>query len=74
MRKNKVLYEKEDDVLNIWLSKKPIFHAVETDGVIVHFTKDNDPVYIEILDASRFLKETAKSLPKKIQTQIFSSI
>ena len=72
MTKNKVVYEKEDDVLNIWLSKKPIYHAVDTNGVITHFTKNNEPVYIEILDASRFLKETTKSLPKDIQKQIWA--
>ena len=72
MTKNKVLYEKEDDILNIWLSKSPIYHAIDTDGIIVHFTKDNKPVYIEVLDASRFLKETTKSLPKEIQKQIWA--
>ena len=56
MTKGKVIYEKKDDVLNIWLSKKPIDYAEDTDGVIVHFTKNNEPVYIEILDSSRFLK------------------
>lgn len=71
MTKSKVLYEKEDDVLNIWLSKKPYYHAIETDGVITHFMKDNEPVYIEVLDASRFLKETTKTLPKNIQKQIW---
>ena len=72
MTKQKVVYEKEDDVLNIWLSKKPIDHAEEIEGVITHFTKDNKPVYIEILEASRFLKETTKSLPKELQKQIWA--
>lgn len=72
MTKNKVICEKEDDVLNIWLLKKPIYHAVETDGIIVHFTKDNKPVYIEILDASRFLKETTKFIPKELQKQLWA--
>ena len=72
MTKGKVIYEKKDDVLNIWLSKKPIDYAEDTDGVIVHFTKNNEPVYIEILDASRFLKETTKSLPKELQKQLWA--
>ena len=72
-KRNKVLYEKEDDVLNIWLSKKTVDHAIETDGVITHFSKDNKPVYIEVLNASRFLKETIKSLPKEVQRQVFPS-
>lgn len=73
-KKSKVLYEKEDDVLNIWLSKKPYDYAVETDGIITHFTKDNEPVYIEVLYASRFLKETTKSLPKDIQKKIWPTV
>jgi len=72
MTKNKVIYEKEDDVLNIWFSKKPIDHTEETDGVITHFTSDNKPVYIEVMDASRFLRETTKFLPKNIQNQIWT--
>lgn len=69
MTKNKVVYEKEDDILNIWLSKKPIDYAENTEGVIVHFTKNNEPVYIEVLDASRFLKPK-----KKAQGSTFSKI
>jgi hypothetical protein len=72
MTKSKVIYEKKDDILNIWFSKKPIDHAEEVDGVITHFTKANEPVYIEILDASRFLKATTKFLPKDIQKQIWA--
>lgn len=73
MTKNNVVYEKQDDVLNICLSKKPIAYAEETDGVITHFTKENKPVYIEVLNASRFLKETTRSLPKNIQKQIWAT-
>lgn len=72
-KNNNVLYEKQDDVLNIWFSKKPIAYAEETDGVITHFTKENKPVYIEVLHASRFLKETTKFLPKNIQKQIWAA-
>jgi hypothetical protein len=74
INKQKVLYEKEDDILNIWLSKSPVDYAQESDGVIVHFSKKNEPVYIEVLEASRFLKETTKSLPNKIQKQIWASV
>ena len=56
-----VTYEHEDDVLNIWLSKKPIDYAEDKDGVIVHYTKDNKPVYIEILYAKRFFNKSKKS-------------
>lgn len=72
-KNNNVLYEKHDDVLNIWLSKKPVAYAEEIDGVITHFTKENRLVYIEVLNASRFLKETTKFLPKHIQKQIWAA-
>lgn len=67
MTKNKVIYEKKDDVLNIWLSKGKIDYAEEADGIITHYTKDDKPVYIEILDASRFFKKSRKTFRSKIQ-------
>lgn len=69
----KFIYEKEDDVLNIWLSKQKIDYAEQTGDIIVHFTKDNDPVYIEILDASNFLKREAEDLPLEIKQKFFSA-
>ena len=63
MKKRTVYYEPEDDVLNIWLPRetgKRIDHAEDDNGIIIHYTEDDEPVYIEILDASRFLKSSAK--------------
>lgn len=65
-----MIYEPEDDILNIWFSRKAIDYAEQTGDVIVHFTKENEPVYIEILDAAKFLKEANSSLPKKVQRQV----
>lgn len=57
----KIKYEKEDDVLNIWLSDKPYDYGEDNgDLVITHYTKDGQPVYIEILFASRFFSKSAK--------------
>ena len=70
MLRKKVYYEPEDDVLNIWVSKKHFDYAEDEDGVIIHYTKDHEPVYIEILDASRFLGKTDKSLSKKLQRNV----
>lgn len=69
MNKNnsKMIYEPEDDILNIWLSRKPIDYAEQTGDVIVHFTKNNEAVYIEVLDASRLLKDLTKTLPKDLK-------
>lgn len=70
MKKQKVYYEFEDDVLNIWLPRKSgqrIDYAEDEDGVIIHYTKNREPVYIEILDASRFLGKGDKSFYKKVE-------
>ncbi len=64
MKKKKIYYEPEDDVLNIWVSEKQFDFAEDDNGVIVHYTKDREPVYIEILDASRFLGKGYKSFYK----------
>lgn len=78
-RKNRIVYEAKDDILNIWLSDKPYEYG-EDDGnlVITHYTKDGEPVYIEVLFASRFFKEIgpdfserakrAESKVKNVQT------
>jgi uncharacterized protein YuzE len=67
-----ITYEQEDDVLNIWFSKKPIDYAEQFDTSIVHYTKDGEAVYIEILNASQLLKNLNKALPKKVREEIFS--
>lgn len=72
MKRKKIYYEPEDDVLNIWVSNKHFDYAEDEDGVIIHYTKDREPVYIEILDASRFLGKGYKPFysrePKFSQT------
>ena len=62
MKNPKIIYEPEDDILNIWLSKKPYDFAEDNNGVITHYTKDREPVYIEILDATRFFKKSSKNI------------
>ncbi len=67
MKRNKntnLIYEPKDDVLNIWLSKKLIDYAEAENGVITHYTKDDEPVYIEVLNASKFFKQSGKSSTK----------
>lgn len=78
-RKNKIVYEPKDDVLNIWLSDKPYDYG-ENDGnlVITHYTKDGEPVYIEVLFASRFFKNAGpdfykRSLKARSKTSFSSS-
>ena len=67
--KVKISYEPEADVLTWEISDKSIDFAKEVGDVIVHFTKNNIPVLIEILEASKFLAKT-KNLMKDGEIQI----
>ncbi len=53
----KVRYDREDDVLTLLLADGVVDHAEEVDGVIVHFTKDDRPLLLELLDASELLAQ-----------------
>lgn len=55
MNKAKISYDSESDVLMWEVAEKPIDFAKEIGNVVVHFTKDNVPVLVEILEASKFL-------------------
>ena len=67
-------YDPESDVLAVVLSKKPFDYAEEMGDFIVHFSKKNKPVYVEILNASRFIKNAARSLPPSSREKILGSI
>ncbi len=60
----KISYEPETDVLMWEITDKSIDFAKEIGNVVVHFTKNNIPVLIEILEASKFLNK-AKYLVNK---------
>ena len=67
--KAKITYEPEADVL-IWeINKKAIDYASEVGNVIIHFTKNNQPVLFELLDASKFLRQ-AKNLVGKQKVHV----
>lgn len=55
-------YESDADVLRIETSREPIEYATEMGNAIVHFSSEGNPVYFEILEASRFLKQAAALL------------
>lgn len=63
-------YDKESDVLSVFLSKKPFSYAEEMGDLIVHFDKSNKPVYIEILNGSKFLAKATTMLPKSSRKEI----
>ncbi len=46
------------------ITNKPVDYAKEIGNVVAHFTKNNMPVLIEILEASRFLARV-KNLVKE---------
>lgn len=56
-QRQKISYEAEADVLRVELSKKPIDYAMEVGNVVVHFSPENVPVYLEFLEASKFISD-----------------
>ena len=56
----KMTYEPEADVLAWEIGKQPIDYAEEIGNVIIHFSKKNTPVLMEILEASKFLSKAKK--------------
>ena len=71
--KAKISYEPEADVLMWEITNKPIDFAKEIGNVVVHFTKNNIPVLIEILEASKFLAR-AKNLVEKDKISIKETV
>lgn len=65
----KISYEPKADVLMWEIIDKPIDFAKEIGNIAVHFTKNNIPVLIEILEAGKFLAR-AKNLVKKDKISI----
>lgn len=64
----KIRYSKDVDALLIELSDKPIDHAEEEGQIIIHFSKDNEPVLLEILDAKEFLLSSFTTLLAEKET------
>ena len=69
----KLNYNKQDDVLMIEFNDKPIDYAEQSKDVIAHFSPKNELVLLEILDASKFLKETSHVFPLNIRQQALAS-
>lgn len=56
----------------VWLSNEPVSYAEKNKGVIIHFSKDNKPVLMEVLNAVEFLKLTSNKLPPEVKKQVFA--
>lgn len=65
-------YYKDDDLLVIKLSKKPFMVAEKIGSFIVHYDAKREPVSVEILNASKLLRQTSKALPKEVRQSIFA--
>lgn len=55
----KYRYDKQDDILMIWLSKESVDYAEKKNDVIIHYSKNNKPILLEILKASKFIEKTS---------------
>ena len=66
----KIKYSKDVDVLLIELSDKQIDYAEEEGQMIIHFSKDGEPVLLEILDAKDFILNSLSSVVKDKEVTI----
>lgn len=66
----KIRYSKDVDALLIELSDKQIDHAEEEGQMIIHFSKDGEPVLLEIFDAKDFILNSLSSLVKEREVSI----
>ena len=67
-----VKYYQDDDLLVIKLSRKSFKVAEKIGSFIVHYDAKREPVSIEILNASKLLREASKALPKEVRETIFA--
>ena len=64
----KISYDSDADILSLEsVGKTVIDHAEEMGNSVVHFSKQNKPVLVEILDASTLFKNQPKSLRTTIR-------
>lgn len=68
----KVKYDKNEDIMSVWFSDKPVDYAEQSKSMIMHFSKDNKPVLMEVLNATEFLKLTSTKLPVEVRKQVFA--
>lgn len=68
-----VKYYQDDDLLVVKLSKKPFKVAEKVGSFIMHYDEKKEPVLVEILNASNWLRATSKALPKTLIKSIFST-
>ena len=66
----KLRYSKGADALMIELSDKPVEYAEEEGRFIVHFSKEGEPVLLEVLDAKEFVLNALSSVVREEEVTI----
>lgn len=62
----KIKYDEEADVLTVVVAEKgKLTYAEEVGDIVVHFTEDGKPLFMEILKASKIVPLMVQSLAKK---------
>jgi uncharacterized protein YuzE len=62
----KIRYHEDADVLTLVLKEKgKLSHAEEVGDIIVHFDKNGEPLFLEILKASKIVPLLVEGLAKK---------
>lgn len=68
----KIEYFKDGDVLVIKMSKRPFEYAEMEGSVVVHYSHDDKPVRIEVLNASKLLDLKSTVKPRKVNSSVFA--
>lgn len=68
----RIKYSEDVDILTIQLSDKKVDDSYDTEYGIISVAEDGEPILLEIFNASRFLKDLNKAIPKNIQKQLWS--
>ncbi len=62
----KIKYEEDADVLTLILKDKgKLSHAKEVGDIVVHFDENDEPLFMEILKASKIVPLLVEGLTKK---------
>ncbi len=62
----KIRYHEDADVLTLVLKEKgKLSHAEEVGDIVVHFAKNGEPLFLEILKASKIVPLLVEGLAKK---------
>lgn len=69
----KLKYYKEDDILVMKFSDKPVDDSFEIDSAILEVDKNKEPVSLEILHASDFFNIASKELPDEVKRRFFQT-